>query len=62
MVYNALVQRIRRLATAFLPAGAHRAHWDGRDEAGREAASGVYLVVASASPDMRGAQRVLLLR
>jgi cytochrome c peroxidase len=62
MVYNALGQRIRRLATAFLPAGAHRAHWDGRDEAGREAASGVYLVVASASPDMRGAQRVLLLR
>ena len=62
MVYNALGQRIRRLATAFLPAGAHRAHWDGRDEAGREAASGVYLVVASAPPDMRGAQRVLLLR
>ena len=60
-VYNVLGQRMRRLVTAFLPAGAHRAHWDGRDDAGHEAASGVYLVAASA-PGLRGTQRVLLLR
>jgi|GEM_PF-602362 len=61
IVYNALGQRTRHLVSAFLPAGAHSAHWDGRNDAGREAASGVYLVAASA-PGLRGAQRVLLLR
>ncbi len=39
LVLPDLVHRLR-------PAGAHRAYWDGRDEAGRSSASGVYLVVA----------------
>jgi len=37
-------RRVRRLVDGVLPAGEHAARWDGRDAAGREAASGLYLV------------------
>jgi hypothetical protein len=37
-------RRVRRLIDGVLPAGPHAARWDGRDGAGREAASGLYLV------------------
>ena len=39
---------VRTLVDGWRPAGAHRAFWDGRDNAGRAAASGVYLAVAEA--------------
>jgi hypothetical protein len=43
------------------PAGAQERHWDGRDEAGRPAASGLYLARLTAAGDAR-VQRLLLLR
>ncbi len=36
---------VRTLIDGWRPAGAHRAFWDGRDDSGRAAASGVYLAV-----------------
>jgi len=36
---------VRTLVKGWRPAGAHRAFWDGRDDAGRAVASGVYLAV-----------------
>jgi hypothetical protein len=36
---------VRTLVDGWRPAGAHRARWDGRDQAGRAAASGRYLAV-----------------
>ncbi len=36
---------VRTLAAGVRPAGTHRAYWDGRDDAGRAAGSGLYLVV-----------------
>ena len=36
---------VRTLVDGYRPAGAHRAFWDGRDDSGRAAASGVYLAV-----------------
>ncbi len=60
-VYNVLGQRIRRLVQNDLPAGRHSVRWDGRDAAGRNAASGMYLVTAHMR-GWRGSQRVLLLR
>jgi len=36
---------VRTLVDGYRPAGAHRAFWDGRDDAGRAVASGVYLAV-----------------
>jgi hypothetical protein len=43
-VYDAAGRRVRRLLRGELQAGRHRAVWDGRDDAGRTLASGVYLV------------------
>jgi len=36
---------VRTLVDGWRPAGAHRAFWDGRDQAGRAVASGRYLAV-----------------
>ena len=43
VVYNALGQKVRILVDGFQPAGVQAAAWDGRDERGQDAASGVYL-------------------
>jgi hypothetical protein len=43
-VYNALGQRIRVLFDGDRPAGRQVVTWDGRDDAGRHASSGVYFV------------------
>ncbi|MFZ0390314.1 MAG: FlgD immunoglobulin-like domain containing protein, partial [Calditrichia bacterium] len=42
-VYNLLGQKVRTLANRKFTAGEHTVKWDGRDDAGREAASGVYV-------------------
>ena len=42
-VYNAAGQRVRDLFRGYRDAGRYRATWDGRDNAGKEIASGVYL-------------------
>lgn len=42
-IYNLLGQKIRILADGVKPAGEYRVQWDGRDDAGREVASGVYV-------------------
>jgi len=35
-------RRVRALATGLMEAGPHEATWDGRDDAGQPAASGLY--------------------
>ena len=42
-IYNILGQRVRTLVDDVLEAGVHRAQWDGKDDGGRNIASGVYL-------------------
>ena len=42
-VFNLLGQKVRTLANAVMPAGVYRAEWDGRDDRGRQVASGIYL-------------------
>jgi len=41
-VFNLLGQQVRSLEQTRLPAGHHRAVWDGRDESGRPVSSGIY--------------------
>jgi len=41
-IYNALGQLVRVLVNGEVPAGSHRARWDGKDEQGKKAAAGVY--------------------
>ena len=43
-VYDARGRLVRRFAPGTYPAGQHAVTWDGRDDAGRAAASGVYQV------------------
>lgn len=42
-IYDVMGQRIRALVDETKPAGSHQVVWDGKDDAGREAASGLYL-------------------
>jgi flagellar hook assembly protein FlgD len=42
-VYNISGQLVRTLVDGNLPAGRHQARWDGRDQSGKTAASGVYM-------------------
>ncbi len=42
-VYNLLGQEVKTLLNASQTAGIHQVTWDGKDDAGREVASGVYL-------------------
>ena len=60
-VFNSLGGRVRTLVDGELPPGVHRAAWDGRDEAGEAAASGVYLVRLR-SGSGTATRRLLLLR
>jgi hypothetical protein len=41
-IYNVEGRKIRTLALAGVGAGSHAVVWDGRDDAGRQAPSGVY--------------------
>lgn len=41
-VYNLRGQKVKTLAEGELPAGQHRLAWDGTDQSGRRAASGIY--------------------
>ncbi len=42
-IFNIKGQRIRSLAEAAFPAGTHQIVWDGRDDAGNDVGSGIYL-------------------
>jgi hypothetical protein len=42
-IYNLLGQKVKTLWRGQQLAGQHQLHWDGRDEMGREVASGIYL-------------------
>jgi flagellar hook assembly protein FlgD len=43
-VYNVLGREVRTLVHSDFQAGRHRIRWDGRDDGGRQSASGLYLV------------------
>jgi hypothetical protein len=43
-VFDAAGHRVRTVVDGAFAAGAHEAEWDGRDDAGRSVASGVYLM------------------
>ncbi|MBK9471879.1 MAG: T9SS type A sorting domain-containing protein [bacterium] len=43
-VYDASGRLVRSLAEGTTFAGRHRLDWDGRDDAGRRAAAGLYLI------------------
>ncbi len=42
VIYNILGQKVKTLVDREMDVGIHTVHWDGRDEAGNSAASGIY--------------------
>jgi hypothetical protein len=60
-VYNVLGRQIRNLAVGDFPAGSHSVIWDGRDEFGGEAASGVYFYRLEAG-EVRLSRKMVLLK
>jgi len=60
-IFDAAGRRVATLVDATLPAGYHDATWNGRDDAGRALASGVYFYRLEAGP-LRETRRMLLLK
>lgn len=61
VVYDLAGQKIRTLFDGVRPTGTHLLVWDGRNEGGGSAASGVYVIVAD-TPHLHESKRVVLLR
>ena len=60
-VYNLIGQTVRTLVDERRPPGSHSVRWDGRDESGRPAASGIYLYRVSIG-SFKSARKLLLLK
>jgi calcineurin-like phosphoesterase family protein/flagellar hook capping protein FlgD/purple acid phosphatase-like protein len=58
-IYDEDGRRVATVADGDQPAGERRAHWDGRDAAGRRAAAGVYFAVVEFAGERRAARVVL---
>ena len=61
-IYNVQGQRVRTLVDAPLHAGVHRMRWDGRDERGHSAATGLYFVRFRIGHDPPRYAKLVLLR
>ncbi len=59
-IYDVAGRRVRDLLAGPLPSGAHDAVWDGRDDAGRDMPSGVYMATIQAGPRMATWRMVLV--
>jgi hypothetical protein len=60
-IYNLMGQEVATLIDEVMPAGTHVRFWDGRNEAGREAATGVYLYRLQAD-EFVATRKMLLLK
>ena len=60
VVYNILGQKVRTLLEEYQRAGRHRVLWDGRDDKGKEVASGIYLYRIKTSEFSQTKKMVLL--
>jgi hypothetical protein len=60
-IYNALGQKVRTLMRGPLGAGFHTLVWNGRDEAGRQVAAGVYFYLLEAG-DFRQTRKMTLVK
>jgi hypothetical protein len=61
MVYDACGRHVRTLVDAWRPTGLHNVMWDGRNETGRQMASGVYFYQMT-SGDYVQTRRMLLMK
>jgi len=59
-IYNVLGQRVRTLHRGFLPAGRHTFVWEGMDEAGRSAPSGIYVYQLTSATRLQSHKMILM--
>ena len=62
VIYDVLDQRIRTLADGEMVSGNHRVAWGGRNEAGQQVSSGVYLMRLIGDRGERQVRKMVLLR
>jgi Tol biopolymer transport system component len=60
ILYNLAGQKIATLVQGLRPAGTHTLHWDGRDDDGRDLASGMYLYQLQAGGQVQMRKLVLI--
>jgi flagellar hook assembly protein FlgD len=60
-IFNVLGRRVRILIDGSMPAGRHRAVWDGTDENGQAVTSGVYFYRMEAG-QYRASRKMVLIR
>jgi hypothetical protein len=60
-IHDAAGRRVTTLTDGKYPAGDHEVHWDGRDSAGREVASGIYFLKFEAGKLIQ-TQKLVLVR
>ncbi len=60
-IYNLIGQKVRTLVDEIQPAGYKQVHWDGHDQYGHEAGSGIYLIRLEAG-QQRFVRRITLLK
>ena len=59
-IYNVLGQRVRTLHRGFLPAGRHTFVWEGMDESGRSAPSGIYVYQLTSATRLQSHKMILM--
>jgi len=59
-IYNVLGQRVRALVDARIEAGYHSIEWDGRNDAGAQVASGIYIYRFSADNYLKVQKMILM--
>jgi len=59
-IYNVLGQRVRTLVNGRIEAGYHSIEWDGRNEAGAQVASGIYIYRFSADNYLKVQKMILM--
>ena len=61
-VYNLMGQKVTELVSGLREAGSHTLKWDGRDDDGRELASGVYVYRLRTGGQLVQTRRMALVR
>lgn len=61
-IFNVLGQEVRTLVNKQQPAGSYSVQWDGKDDLGRQVASGIYIYQLAAGDAFKMTKRMLLLK
>jgi flagellar hook assembly protein FlgD len=61
-IYNIKGQKVKSLLNEKLDAGTHQVMWDGKDENGKSATSGIYFYKLNAGGNFSQTKRMILLK